>query len=76
MHFFNGISNHVILRQNITLLFLNDLLLSNEYMLKCPLWTISRGHRNGKLSQTWEAGKHNDVDFTVSPILYIFALFS
>ena len=56
--------------------FLDDLLLSNKYVLKLPIWRISSGHRNGQLSQTWEAGKHNEVDLIITAILYFSALFS
>lgn len=70
--FFNGLSIHVIFRLSI-ILILNNILLSNEYVVKSLIWKISRGHRNGKLSQTWETGKHNNVDVTIPPILYIFA---
>lgn len=74
--FLNGFIIHVILRLNTILPFLDDLLLSNEYVLKLNIWRVSSGHRNGKLSQTYEAGKHEEVDHTLTAILYIFALFS
>lgn len=72
----NGIIIHVILRLNTILPLLDDLMILNESVQKLPIWRISSGHRNGKLSQTSEIGKCGEAALTITVISSIFILVS